>query len=194
MKKPSETVGLTLRLKESLRGDLERSAQEHGRSLNSEVIRRLERSFELDQRLEDVFGSRELFGMARAVATAMDATGRQAGFIAGMGTERGSMETSRGWIDEPWPYEQAALAAVRVLEALRPPGEVAAPDFSRVDQVVGGPREEVVEVVKGLLASALPGIGNLVLGQVPGATHGQTEQVKSSLGRLAERLKKEQSK
>jgi hypothetical protein len=122
-KKPSDTVGLTLRLKESLRSELERSAKERGASLNSEVVHRLERSFDQDQRLEDVFGSADLFGLLRAVGTAMDAAGKYAGFMSTR-----SPEGARGWIDHPYAYDQAVQAAERVLDALRPHGEVEVPD------------------------------------------------------------------
>ncbi len=43
-KKPSDVVGLTLRLTEELRSKLEAEAQSNDRSLNSEVIDRLEQS------------------------------------------------------------------------------------------------------------------------------------------------------
>jgi hypothetical protein len=64
-KKPSDVVGLTLRLKEALRSELERSAKDRGVSLNSEVVRRLEQSF----------AAREAGDVAAAVARIIDAVG-----------------------------------------------------------------------------------------------------------------------
>jgi hypothetical protein len=46
-RKPKEIVGLTLRVREDLRRRLEREAKKYGMSLNAQIERRLEDSFEL---------------------------------------------------------------------------------------------------------------------------------------------------
>jgi hypothetical protein len=66
-RKPSETVGLHLRFSESLRRRLEREAARRGRSMNAEIVDRLELSF----RVPD---------LADAVATALEAKIEQAIF------------------------------------------------------------------------------------------------------------------
>jgi hypothetical protein len=44
---------LKVRMKEPLRAALEKAAQERGVSLNAEIVHRLERSFDLEQRLKE---------------------------------------------------------------------------------------------------------------------------------------------
>jgi hypothetical protein len=44
-RKPKDLVQLTLRLKEDLRRDIERAAKREARSLNEEIVRRIEESF-----------------------------------------------------------------------------------------------------------------------------------------------------
>jgi Arc-like DNA binding domain len=46
-------VQLKVRMKEPLRAALEKVAQERGVSLNAEIVYRLERSFDLEQRLKE---------------------------------------------------------------------------------------------------------------------------------------------
>ena len=48
-RKPTETVGLTLRIREELRRKLEREADRREVSLNREITRRLENSFQADE-------------------------------------------------------------------------------------------------------------------------------------------------
>ncbi len=49
MRKPSDTVQLSLRLKESLRRQIEESAREHNVSINADTTERLRRSFDLGE-------------------------------------------------------------------------------------------------------------------------------------------------
>ena len=114
---------LNMRTTRETRERLEATAAANGRSLAQEVEARLERSFAQDQRLEDVFGSADLFGLLRAVGTAMDAAGKSAGFMSTR-----SPAGARGWIDHPYAYDQALQVAVRVLDALRPLGAIELPD------------------------------------------------------------------
>ena len=48
-RKPSESVQLKLRFSDALRRQLERAASAGDRSMNSEIVRRLERSFRTEQ-------------------------------------------------------------------------------------------------------------------------------------------------
>jgi Arc-like DNA binding domain len=107
-----------VRLKEPLRAALEEAARKRGISMNAEVISRLERSFEQDQRLQDVFGSAELFRLAQTLALVMEDTRRLAGF-------GGDCDTR--WLRHPFAYDQAVKAVNVILEALRPSGEIVQP-------------------------------------------------------------------
>ena len=49
-RKPSESVQLKLRFSERLRMRIEQAAKKNDQSLNSEIVRRLEQSFERDDR------------------------------------------------------------------------------------------------------------------------------------------------
>ena len=53
-RKPSDSVRLNLRLTEALRSRLEKQATKNQRSLNEEIVRRLENSFKGDD-VEDLF-------------------------------------------------------------------------------------------------------------------------------------------
>lgn len=53
-RKPNETVGLTLRIKEDLRRKLARAAKHRGVSLNREIERRLELEFCAEALLETI--------------------------------------------------------------------------------------------------------------------------------------------
>jgi hypothetical protein len=48
----NQIVGLKLRIRESLRAKIEKAASASGISMNSEMERRLEQTFSLEQRLE----------------------------------------------------------------------------------------------------------------------------------------------
>jgi hypothetical protein len=76
----------------------------------------------------------------RALAGVMDKAGRTAATLSG----------APDWLTDPYCYDQALKAAQRVLEALRPPGEVRQPTFDKA---------QVVEAVPGLIARMLDSIG-----------------------------------
>jgi predicted nucleic acid-binding Zn-ribbon protein len=46
MKKPSDPIALQVRMTEGLRRRLAKAAEEQGRSLNAEIVQRLDKSFE----------------------------------------------------------------------------------------------------------------------------------------------------
>jgi hypothetical protein len=51
-RKPTETIALSLRVREELRRRLEREAKKQNHSLNAEIVHRLQRSLERDQGIE----------------------------------------------------------------------------------------------------------------------------------------------
>lgn len=179
----SETVQVGLRMKEPLRLALEKASRNRGVSMNAEIVARLERSFEHDQRIEDVFGSADLFGLMKAVASVMDFVGRSAGTIGGAGYGP-AWERSYGWIDHPYAYDQAFRAACRVLEAVRPPGTIEIPDSE-----VLNPRGASPEEKKQMNEEAVMMIGTWGADAI--LSKGWAERapdVHAYLGRLADRI------
>jgi Arc-like DNA binding domain len=65
VRKQSDTVHLKLRFSEKLRLRIEAAADRNQRSMNSEIVHRLEQSFEKDDRMADIKAA------AMATATAM---------------------------------------------------------------------------------------------------------------------------
>jgi hypothetical protein len=64
-RKQSATVDLKVRMKEPLRAALERSARQRGRSLNAEIVQRLERSLQDEEILAKI--SNQLAGIEKAM-------------------------------------------------------------------------------------------------------------------------------
>lgn len=58
-RKPTDTVGLKLRFLESLRRRFEREARRNNRSMNAEIIHRLERSFAVPEFADAVVAALE---------------------------------------------------------------------------------------------------------------------------------------
>jgi hypothetical protein len=86
----------------------------------------LEQSFEQKQRLEDVFGGVMVYRLVRVIAAIMDSAGSQA-LLYKPSASRVEATPEAGWGADPYAYDQALQAAVRALEALRPPGDPEAP-------------------------------------------------------------------
>jgi hypothetical protein len=163
------TLPFQFRMKPALRDLLEQAAEQNGHSINSEIHARLEQSFEQERRFEDVFGSADMFGLMRALAAIMNSAGARAQKI-----ER--REEPYGWAYSPWAYDQALKAAVRTLEALRPLGEIEAPDPRPAPEPVG---ERAAEDMLGL---------------VEDERLEEIRQVRRDLGRFGDRLHLEKSK
>jgi hypothetical protein len=73
-RKPTDTVQLKLRFSEALRRRLEREAARNNRSMNTEIIHRLEESFrqhEIDQAVLDGIRSAREWGLVGGDAAAM---------------------------------------------------------------------------------------------------------------------------
>jgi Arc-like DNA binding dprotein len=123
------TVDIGLRTKEALRARLEKAAHRSGRSMNAEIVERLEQSFsreaEASRLFDAFFGGADFFGLLKLVSSAMQEAGRSAGFYSAK-----SIEGSIGWMDNPYAYDQAVKACSRVLEAYRPKGKVEVPSDS----------------------------------------------------------------
>jgi len=114
----SDLVQLSVRAKEPLRAALETAAAERGVSMNAEIIERLMRTFEDEVKLEAEFDRRQLYAILRIVAAAMDHAGNSGVIVSG---------EHKVWIDNAFGYDQAVKAALFVLNAFRPKGEISGP-------------------------------------------------------------------
>jgi hypothetical protein len=178
------TVDLKVRMKEPLRAAIESAAQQHGISMNAEAVARLDQSFDRGDLLPEVMAlayGREVAGILMLMGRAMASTGPHAGFLGSP-----TIEGSQRWFSDPYAYDQAARAAHRVLEALRPEGEIAPPGTL---QGIGDVIPDLANVADNLGAGFANGILDGVVGR--GATakvqrEGQT--IADLLGDMAERI------
>ena len=122
-KKGRAQVGL--RVSGKMRGRLEGAAKNNDRSINSEIVSRLEQSFETEDRL----GGLRLSELIEAIATVMRSTGEHAAFFVDR-----TKEHDRGeWLDVPYAFDQAVTAANTILEYHRPKAPITEPKVSQND-------------------------------------------------------------
>ena len=124
----SRRAQVPLRIPEPLRARIAAVAKDAGRSMNAEILDRLERSFEH----EDWIGSPNLTQLMETITSAMKSTGETAGFFA-----TGELVNEGKWMAVPFAFDQAMAAANTILEYHRPPGKIEAPTLNVVE-VVGG--------------------------------------------------------
>ena len=116
-----------LRVSEDMRVRLEKAAKKSGCSINSEIVERLDRSFQI----ENQYGGPRLSELIETIAVVMRSTGEHAGYY------ETSELTKRGkWMDLPFPFDQAVHAANAILERYRPPGKIVVPERT-VAEVMG---------------------------------------------------------
>ena len=113
----SARAQVPLRIPEALRARIGSVAKDEGRSMNAEILKRLEQSFDLEDRL----GGPGMVDMIETIASVMKSAGEWAGMFL---TTTGPPSV---WRTSPWAYDHAMRAAVTVLEHIRPPGEIVAP-------------------------------------------------------------------
>ncbi len=134
-----------LRVPESLRAKLEKAADVAGNSMNSEILTRVQQSFELEDRL----GGPRMVDLIETIASVMKSAGEHAGFYA-----TGKLANEGEWMSVPFAFDQATAAAVAILEYHRPPGEIVQPTPNIVQVVVGGgDRDESVEQIRQMMAN-----------------------------------------
>ena len=78
-RKLTDTVKLQVRLSERLRRRLERAAAALECSMNAEIIKRLEQSFEQVDKMEEIFGGRDKFALFQMLAGAIGMVEAKAG-------------------------------------------------------------------------------------------------------------------
>src|SRR5579862_4037968 len=104
---------LSTRITEDLRADLEKGAAKSGRTVSREVETRLRSYFDHARAAEEIFGGRDLYALMRLIASAIAITDNPL--------------TGKSWRDDPYAFDQAIRAVMRVLESFRPAGDMAAP-------------------------------------------------------------------
>ncbi|MCC2654530.1 MAG: hypothetical protein K0Q60_4696 [Microvirga sp.] len=172
-------ANLTFRARSGLRERLVEEAEKSGRSISEEIEFRLNDSFDRNRRIEDEFGGQEIFGIMKTIAWAMRETGRAAGFI----TTRTS-EGANHWLTNPYAFDQAVKAVQKVLEAVRPEGEIVPPKATGFD------------VLDQALADLGPGFANTILEEIetgePRSTGSikRTEDLRRDLGTMVHRIQK----
>jgi hypothetical protein len=97
------------RITPDLRKKLEQAAKRSGRSVSQEVESRLDRTFTEDDAIADRFGDRRTYVLMRMMADAIH-----------FGHKRGNPL----WLESPLEFEKAISAALLVLEAIRPDGDL----------------------------------------------------------------------
>jgi hypothetical protein len=173
---------LNMRTTFDVRRHLEESAKASGRSLAQEAEYRIERSF-LDQKLmiealELTYG-RELSGILMMLGEAMMMTGRQAGFSA-----TSTLEGSQNWFENGYAFQQAEQAAVAMLEAVRPAGEIIPPTVPKDDG-----RFDWASYFSHLGAGHAKGLLAEIASAEPTTATERVAMLRRSLGSLVERIK-----
>ena len=133
----SARAQVPLRIPESLRARIATVAKDAGRSMNAEILERLERSFEH----EDRRGGPGLNELIETIASVMKSTGQTAGFF-----EAKRLTNYGEWLALPYAFDQAVKAAVAILDHHRPPGEIVVPTPNLVQSVGISDLEETAQV------------------------------------------------
>jgi hypothetical protein len=172
--KPGQRVHLSLAVPQELKGKIEKAAHHRGWSISVEASHRLERSFEsgalLPQILELKYGPK-LAGLLLALAQAM----QRAGQITTGPQATSTLEGRDNWFDEPVAYDQAVLAATKILEAGR---LTEVPKTKHL--VIGATKIPIGVVAANLVFSSIQGRG--VSQTIEGA------QIRELLGSSADRF------
>jgi hypothetical protein len=176
-RKKTDLVQLGARVREPLRTALESAAASRGVSMNAEINERLMRSFEDEEKLETETDRTQLYSILRIIASSMDHAGASAAIVSNMSTG-----APRKWIDNPFAYDQAAKAALYILDALRPAGDVDASAPSSVQMNNVG-NEFAAGILDDILQETPAIIGDV---KIPPRSH-------RDLGHLLTRIQKRNS-
>ena len=150
MKRPkTATVDLKVRMKEPLRAKIETSAKKSGISLNAEVVRRIESSFEAEKRellivsqatggVYASFGGLEGFMVMRLLANAISTI---------------ELTSGRKWREDPALFAEVKKACDRILDFFKPRDE-------------GQPSMSLETIALGAVASESEHLGDRVAAKV----------------------------
>ncbi len=117
-RKKTTKVQVPIRMEKTFRTKLAKSAKAHKVSTNAEIVQRLERSFEIEDRL----GGPQLVELIEIIASVMKVAGQKAGFALTAEVYGGD------WLLKPYAYDQAVNGAIAILEHFRPAGEKVLPE------------------------------------------------------------------
>ncbi len=186
---PGERVHLGFRVTPDLKSQVEAAAAESGRSQSQEAELRLESSFQKQDLRSEVmslaFGP-ELGGLLVMIGATLRELGPSAGFQSTM-----TLEGAQRWLDDPYAFDQAVRAIDRIVEALRPLGEVSPPrtltSLATVDPTLAAVAEQLGQGFAESMIDAVAGRGVTLSLQKDGA------EIADMLGPVAERLAKRRS-
>jgi hypothetical protein len=129
----ADYIQLNVRMKESLRREIEKAANRNGVSMNAEVVNRLQLSFAKDDRV----GGPHLEDLVETIAMAMTSAGELAGFL-----EAHKPMKQGQWLALPYARDQAIRAAIALLKYHRPPpDEIVMPKWETTEVVGGDPKQ-----------------------------------------------------
>ncbi|HQS15448.1 hypothetical protein [Reyranella sp.] len=155
-RKPTDKVQLKIRLQESLRAKIEKEAEGRDASLNDEIVRRLERSFEPNNILRDVlelgYGP-HLAGLLQAIGDAAFRTVAAVHPLLYLGTDIDPAKTTpfNRALVEPWIFDQVARSTMAIIEHLRPPGSTEPPSHVAAVEYAKGAGERWAESLIGIM-------------------------------------------
>ncbi len=137
----SPRAQVPLRIPEAQRARIEKAAKARGASMNAEIVERLARSFDIEDRL----GGPRVVELIETIAGVMKLSGEHAAFMA----DSSKLHNQGEWLDQPYGYDQARKAAITVLKKRKPKGAVVVPKPPKI-QVVGGDPKETEKRIKWL--------------------------------------------
>ena len=167
---------LTTRITTELREKLDRARKQHPefRSLSQEVEHRLRRSFNEDEPIKELFGSKEAYAIARLVTFILDAVEGQ---------------TQRHWAENAFTVQTAGHAIAYVLAEFKGSDDEGVPEH--LAGHYAGPRDAGEGTAKGLLFQ-LSSASDVPIDK-PGRYYSKQAKdyphLMSALGELGERLK-----
>ena len=136
----SARAQVPLRIPEALRARIEKAAKARSKSMNAEILERLERSFHIENR----FGGPGLIEMIEKMASVMRPAGELSGYY-----ETSELKKRGTWMNLPFPFDQAVQAANAVLEIYRPPGKIVVPERTYAEVTgLGEPKVDPKEAAR----------------------------------------------
>jgi hypothetical protein len=125
------------RIRPDLRDSLDKAARKSGRSVSQEVEHRLRRTFVEDERISELFGDRQTYLVMRTVAIALERAWNPGDIRA-------------NWLNDPFAFDLAMQIVSRVLEAIRPPGEIVPPADEMMELALRGAAASAGNVWEGV--------------------------------------------
>ena len=136
----SPRAQVPLRIPEALRARLEKAAKAGNKSMNAEILKRLDMSFQFEAR----FGGPGLIEMIENMVSVMRPAGELSGYY-----ETSELKNRGKWMSLPFAFDQAAQAANAVLEIYRPPGKIVVPERTYAEVTgLGEPKVDPKEAAR----------------------------------------------